>query len=147
VAAQCHAHLPAFTTDTIVPTGVNVLANNGAVYVSAYDQVGLQPRRRHHQHRQSRLGLRLHRRLRRQRLWPSSGSPYKAGVKPSALISDPTNRFVYVTDFASNQLIGYTIQGGSTLDFLINGPFKTGNEPNSHRHRSARQVHLRFQRP
>jgi 6-phosphogluconolactonase (cycloisomerase 2 family) len=48
----------------------------------------------------------------------------------SVLISDPTNRFVYVADFASNELIGYTIQGGSTLDFLINGPFKTGNEPN-----------------
>jgi 6-phosphogluconolactonase (cycloisomerase 2 family) len=61
----------------------------------------------------------------------SNGSPYKAGVKPSALVSDPTNRFLFVTDFASNEVIGYTIQGGSTLDFLINGPFKTGNEPNS----------------
>jgi 6-phosphogluconolactonase (cycloisomerase 2 family) len=38
---------------------------------------------------------------------------------------------VYVTDFASNELIGYTIQAGSTLNFLINGPFKTGNEPNA----------------
>jgi DNA-binding beta-propeller fold protein YncE len=64
-------------------------------------------------------------------LTTASGSPYKAGVKPSALISDPTNRFLYVTDFASNQLIGYTIQSGSVLNFLINGPFKTGNEPNS----------------
>ena len=61
----------------------------------------------------------------------STNSPYKAGIKPSALVSDPTNRFVYVTDFASNQLIGYTIQNGSTLNFLINGPFRTGNEPDS----------------
>jgi 6-phosphogluconolactonase (cycloisomerase 2 family) len=62
---------------------------------------------------------------------PSSGSPYKAGVRPSAVASDPTSRFVYVTDFASNELIGYTVQSGSTLDFLINGPFKTGNEPSA----------------
>jgi 6-phosphogluconolactonase (cycloisomerase 2 family) len=50
-------------------------------------------------------------------------------VKPSAIVSDPTNRFVYATDFASNELIGYTVQTGSTLSFLLNGPFKTGNEP------------------
>ena len=62
-------------------------------------------------------------------LTASTNSPYEAGVKPSALTSDPTNRFVYVTDYASSEVIGYTIQGGSTLDFLINGPFKTGNEP------------------
>ena len=60
---------------------------------------------------------------------PASGSPYKAGVKPSALAADPTNRFLYVADFASNQLIGYSIQSGDRLNFLINGPFKTGNEP------------------
>ena len=64
-------------------------------------------------------------------LTPSDGSPYQAGVKPTALVADPTNRFVYVTDFASNQLIGYGIQSGSVLSFLINGPFKTGNEPQS----------------
>ena len=64
-------------------------------------------------------------------LTPSSGSPYQAGVKPTALVADPTNRFVYVTDFASNQMIGYGIQSGNILSFLINGPFKTGNEPQS----------------
>jgi len=36
---------------------------------------------------------------------------------------------LYVTDFASNQLIGYTIQSNSVLNFMTNGPFKTGNEP------------------
>jgi YVTN family beta-propeller protein len=64
-------------------------------------------------------------------LSPVSGSPWKAGVKPSALATDPTSRFLYATDFASNQLIGYTIQSGGVLDFLINGPFKTGNEPSA----------------
>jgi 6-phosphogluconolactonase (cycloisomerase 2 family) len=64
-------------------------------------------------------------------LTATSGSPYRAGVKPSAITSDPVNRFVYVTDFASNELIGYGIQSGGTLNFLVNGPFKTGNEPTS----------------
>jgi 6-phosphogluconolactonase len=122
--------LPGFTGDVIVPSGVNVLANNDAVFVSTYDQSAYNPGGTTTStanpgwvfgYTVSSSGV----------LSASSGSPYKAGVKPSALVSDPTNRFLFVTDFASNEVIGYTIQGGSTLDFLINGPFKTGNEPNS----------------
>jgi 6-phosphogluconolactonase (cycloisomerase 2 family) len=64
-------------------------------------------------------------------LTPAAGSPWKAGVKPSGLVADPTSRFLYATDFASNQLIGYTIQSGDVLSFLINGPFPTGNEPSA----------------
>jgi 6-phosphogluconolactonase (cycloisomerase 2 family) len=64
-------------------------------------------------------------------LTATPGSPYNAGVKPSALAADPTNRFVYVTDFASNQLIGYGIYTGYTLNFLVNGPYKTGGQPSS----------------
>jgi len=130
VAAQVPLALPGYTSDVIIPSGVNVLANGNAVYVAAYDQSAYNPGGATTSTANpgwvfgytvgSGGALAL-----------SSGSPYKAGVKPSALISDPTNRFVYVTDFASNELIGYTIQGGSTLDFLINGPFKTGNQPNS----------------
>jgi len=54
-----------------------------------------------------------------------------AGVKPVALASDPTGRFVYVTDFAQNQMIAYTVLSGSQLKPLINGPFRTGNQPSS----------------
>jgi 6-phosphogluconolactonase (cycloisomerase 2 family) len=130
VVAQEALTLPSYATDTIVPTGVNVLANNGAVYISAYDQSSYNPGGATTStanpgwvfgYTVGSGGA----------LAPSPSSPYKAGVKPSALVSDPTNRFVYVTDFASNELIGYTIQSGSTLNFLINGPFKTGNEPNA----------------
>jgi 6-phosphogluconolactonase len=116
--------------DTIVPTGVNVLANGIAVYVSSYDVSAYNPGGSTCStanpgwvfgYAVGSGGT----------LAASAESPYKAGVKPTALISDPTSRFVYVTDFASNELIGYTIQNGSTLNFLINGPFKTGNEPNA----------------
>jgi 6-phosphogluconolactonase len=122
--------LPSFSGDTIVPSGVNVLANNNVVYVSAYDQSAYNPGGTTTSTANPGwvfgylVGT-------GGALSGTANSPYKAGVKPSSLISDPTNRFVYVTDAASNELIGYTIQGGSTLDFLINGPFKTGNEPNA----------------
>ena len=133
VVAQANLTVPGYATDTIVPTGINVLANNNAVFVTAYDQSAYNP------------GCTPTPTCANSNanpgwvfsfsvgsggaLSPSSGSPYKAGVKPSAIASDPTNRFVYVTDFASNELIGYSVQAGSNLDFLINGPFKTGNEP------------------
>jgi 6-phosphogluconolactonase len=128
--AQVALTVPGYASDTMIPTGVNVLENNGAVYVSTYDQSAYNPGGTTTSTANPGwvfgyvVGT-------GGALTPSANSPYKAGVKPSALVSDPTSRFVYVTDFASNELIGYTIQSGSTLNFLINGPFKTGNEPNA----------------
>jgi 6-phosphogluconolactonase len=133
VAAQETLTLPGFATDTIVPTGVNVLANNNAVFVSAYDQSAYNPGCTPTPACASStanpgwvFGYTVGS---GGALAASAGSPFKAGIKPTALTSDPTNRFVYVTDFASNELIGYTIQDGNILQFLVNGPFKTGNEP------------------
>lgn len=57
-----------------------------------------------------------------------SAEPY-AGVQPSASASDPTSRFYYVTDAASNQLYAYTIGANGVLTPLINGPFATGVYP------------------
>lgn len=54
---------------------------------------------------------------------------YAAGVQPSAIAEDPTGRFVYVTDQAANQLIGYTVLNGGTLLPMVNGPFATGLFP------------------
>ena len=133
VAAQMTLTLPGYPTDTIVPTGVHVLANNIAVYVTAYDQSaynpGCTPAPTCADSSANPGWIFGYAAGSGGALALSAGSPYKAGVKPTAIASDPTNRFVYATDFASNELIGYTIQGGSTLNFLINGPFKTGNEP------------------
>ena len=64
-------------------------------------------------------------------LTAATSSPYEAGVKPSAIVAEPTNRFLYVTDYASNDLIGYGIASGNKLNFLINGPYKTANEPSA----------------
>ena len=127
--------IPGYATDTVIPTGVNVLINNNsalsatnAIYVTAYDQSAYNPGGTTTSNANpgwifgftaGSNGV----------LAPISGSPWKAGIKPSALVSDPTNRFVYVTDFASNQMIGYGITGNGILSYLLNGPFKTGNEP------------------
>jgi 6-phosphogluconolactonase len=54
---------------------------------------------------------------------------FAAGVTPSAIAEDLTARFVYVTDEAANQLIGYTVQSNGSLVPMINGPFSTGLFP------------------
>ena len=130
LAATLNLTLPGYTGDMIVPTGVNVLANSSAVVVSAYDKSAYNPGGTVtssanpgwvYSFSAGSNGT----------LTAAAGSPFQAGVKPSALTSDPTSRFVYVTDYASNQLVGYTVQNGAVLNFLLNGPFRTGNEPAS----------------
>jgi 6-phosphogluconolactonase (cycloisomerase 2 family) len=129
--------VPGYASDTIIPTGVTVLANNSAVFATAYDQSAYNPGGAITSNANSGwiFGFTV----------GSSGaltavtsgnpaatvSPWQAGNKPSALAADPTNRFVYVTDYANNQLIGYTIQDGNVLKFMPTGPFRTGNEPSA----------------
>jgi 6-phosphogluconolactonase (cycloisomerase 2 family) len=55
---------------------------------------------------------------------------YPVGVAPNAIASDPTSKFLYVTDGAANQMIGYTIQGNGTL-IAMQTPFKTDNLPDA----------------
>jgi 6-phosphogluconolactonase len=128
VAAQIKFAVPGYATDTVLATGLTVLANGNAVYVTAYDQSAYNPGGSTTSNANPGwiFGFTVGT---GGAMAPSTGSPYKAGVKPSAIASDPTNRFVYATDYASSQLIGYSIQSGSVLTFLINGPFRTGNEP------------------
>ncbi len=55
---------------------------------------------------------------------------YPVGVLPNALASDPTNRFMYVTDGASNQLVGFLIQTDGTL-LVMQLPFATDQFPDA----------------
>jgi len=129
-AAQINLAIPGYAGDVLIPTGVTVLDNDFAVYVTAYDQSAYNPGGSTSSNANPGwvfgyvVGS-------GGALTPPTGSPYLAGVKPSALTADPTSRFVYVTDFASNELIGYGVDPGGVLDFLQNGPFRTGNEPSS----------------
>ncbi len=54
---------------------------------------------------------------------------FAAGVAPSAIVEEPTARFVYVTDRSANQLIGYTVGSNGALTPMIDGPFPTGLYP------------------
>jgi len=130
VAAQSLT-LSTYPNDIIVPTGVVVLANGDAVYVTAYDKSAYNPGGSPNSTNPQPGWLFGYAVGSGGALTAVSGSPYDAGVKPSALATDPTDRFVYATDFASNELIGYTVQTGDALNFMINGPFKTGNEPSA----------------
>ena len=51
-----------------------------------------------------------------------------AGVTPSAIISDPTGRFVYVSDKSSNQIYGYSIFANG-LRRIPSSPYTTGLYP------------------
>jgi len=126
-----------FAGDTIIPTAVTVLVNNNSsltttngVYVTAYDQSAYNPGGTTTSTANPGwvFGFTVGS---GGALTAAAGSPYNAGVKPTAIANDPTNRFVYVTDFASNQLIGYQIRSAGVLNFLINGSFRTGNEPSA----------------
>jgi 6-phosphogluconolactonase len=131
--------VPGFSGDSLVPTGVALIPNsnnttvappNNAVYVSAYDSSAYNPGGTPTSTANPGwvFGFIIGS---NGALTPTGSSPYKAGVKPSGITADPVSRFVYVTDFASNQLIGYSIQTSGSLNFLLNGPFRTGNQPSS----------------
>jgi len=101
----------------INPTAVNALPSGAAVYVSSYDTTA---------------GIGYMNSFTATDAGVLAALPaVQAGVKPVGIASDPTSRFVYVTDFSQNELIAYSVIGGNTLHPLINGPFKTGNQPSA----------------
>jgi 6-phosphogluconolactonase len=58
---------------------------------------------------------------------------FDAGVSPSAIVVDPTGKYVYVTDKAQNEVFGYEIANTTTgaLTGLVSSPFATGQFPMS----------------
>jgi 6-phosphogluconolactonase len=121
--------VPGYPTDVIVPTGVTVMTNNDGVYVSAFDQSAYNPGGTQQNSTANPGWVFAFAANPGGSVAAAPGSPFEAGVKPTGLVCDPTNRFVYVTDYASNELIGYDIGSRFGLSFMPNGPFKTGNEP------------------
>jgi 6-phosphogluconolactonase (cycloisomerase 2 family) len=122
--------IPSYAGDTTVPTALTVLANGSAVYATVYDKSSYNPGGSTTSTANPGwvfgFGIGSG-----GALAATSNSPYRAGVKPSGIIAEPASRFLYVTDFASNQLIGYSLTSGTTLNFLISGPYKTGNQPSA----------------
>jgi 6-phosphogluconolactonase (cycloisomerase 2 family) len=124
--------IPGYASDTLVPTAITILPNGNDVYAAIYDSSAYSPGCPACVTSNANPGWVFGFAIGSGgALSPTADSPYESGIKPSGMATDPTNRFVYVTDFASNQLIGYIVQSAGELDFMVNGPFKTGNEPGS----------------
>ena len=126
----------ASASHVIVPTAVNVLASGADVYVTAYDSsvvpnVGYV------------FGFSVGS---GGTLTPLSGSPFAAGVKPSAIASDATSAHVYVTDFSSGNVRGYTVSLRQ-LDAPRRQPLPRRQSALRHRRRSFLPVCLCGQLP
>jgi DNA-binding beta-propeller fold protein YncE len=107
-------------TDVIVPTAVNVLASGSYAYVSAYDS-------------KTSLGYVFGFAVGTGgALTPlnSGAAPLRVGNHPSALASDPTSSYIYVTDFANANIQGFSIKSG-LLSLLSGSPFPAGNQPSA----------------
>ncbi len=116
----------ASASDVIVPTAVNVLASGAYVYVTAYDSSVTPNRGYVFGFAVGSGGV----------LTPLSGSPFAAGVRPSAIASDASGSYVYVTDFANGDVLGYSVAPGTAavagaLVPLGGSPFRAGNQPSA----------------
>jgi 6-phosphogluconolactonase (cycloisomerase 2 family) len=107
------------SSHVIVPTAVNVLASGSYVYVTAYDSSVSPSEGYVFGFSVGSGGV----------LTALTGSPFAAGVQPSAIASDPTNTYVYVTDYASGNVRGYTVSSNGALTALSGSPFLAGDQP------------------
>jgi 6-phosphogluconolactonase len=121
--------VPGFTGDSMVPTAITVLNDNSAVYATAYDLSAYNPGGTVTSTANPGwvFGFGINS---TGGLTTTTNSPYEAGIRPTGIVATPVNHYVYVTDFASNDIVGYQIQSGDVLAYLINGPFYTASEPN-----------------
>ena len=112
-------------SDIIVPTGVNVLDSGAYVYVTGYDSSVTPSVGYIFGFSVGPGGV----------LTPLSGSPYRAGTQPSAIASDATSSYVYATDYATGQVLGYTVNSGNLVPMTTgtNGTneFPAGNQPSA----------------
>jgi 6-phosphogluconolactonase (cycloisomerase 2 family) len=109
------------SSDIIVPTGVNILESGAYVFVTAYD-ASVTPTAGYVFGFSIGSG---------GALTPlNAGVPFVAGVHPSAIASDPSSSYVYVTDFQNGNVHAYTIASG-VLSELSGSPFQAGNQPSA----------------
>jgi 6-phosphogluconolactonase len=109
------------SSDIIVPTGVNVLASGSFVYVTAYDSTVTPHVGYVYGFAVGAGGV----------LTPLPGSPFAAGTQPSAIASDPTSAYLYVTDYGKGQVLAYTVAGSGGLTQMSGSPFQAGNQPSA----------------
>jgi 6-phosphogluconolactonase (cycloisomerase 2 family) len=117
-------NLPGNASHVLQPTGIAVLPSGAALYVTAYDttaQTGYV------------FGFSIGSDGTLTAL--NSGVPVAAGIKPSAIASDSTGSYVYVTDATAGTVLGYAVQSGA-LVALTSGTgggnsFPAGTQPSA----------------
>jgi 6-phosphogluconolactonase (cycloisomerase 2 family) len=109
------------STDIITPTAVNVLKSGADLFVTAYDATVTPNVGYVFGFTISSGGV----------LAPlNCGVPFAAGVHPSAIASDSSSTYVYVTDSIKGDVLGYQLASG-LLTPLASSPFPAGNQPTS----------------
>jgi 6-phosphogluconolactonase (cycloisomerase 2 family) len=108
------------SSHVLVPTSVNVLHSGNYVYVAAYDSSVTPTVGYVFGFTVGSGGV----------LTPMPGSPFAAGVKPSGIASDPTSKYVYVTDYTGGNVLGFSVASGALLP-LSGSPYPAGNGPSA----------------
>ena len=111
--------LPGKPNDILLPTGISVLASGAEVFVSAYDSTANTGYVFAFSASSSGALAAL-----------NGGVPFAAGTYPSAIASDPTGSYVYVTDATSGNIRGYSVQSGLLIP-LGGSPFPAGDQPSA----------------
>jgi 6-phosphogluconolactonase len=106
-------------TDVVVPTGVAVQPSGKFVFVTAYDSTVTPHLGYVFVFSVGANGV----------LTPVAGSPFAAGAQPSAIASDPSGNYVYVTDYARNQVLGFSVSAAGALATLSGSPYPAGTAP------------------
>ncbi len=115
--------------DVIVPTAVNVATSGSTtyVYVSAYDSATSPSVGYVFGFAVGSTGA----------LTPLNGSPWVAGVQPSAIASDASGSYLYVTDYAQASVLGFNISAANGALAAMTGgmgggnEFRSGNQPSA----------------
>ena len=113
--------LPGKPNDIIVPTGMSALASGADLFISAYDSSVTPNRGYVFAFAVGSGGV----------LSPLNGGvPFAAGINPSAIASDSSSTYVYVTDASSGNILGFSVKAG-LLTALSGSPFPAGNQPSA----------------
>jgi 6-phosphogluconolactonase len=63
--------------------------------------------------------------------FPVAGSPYIAGTSPSAVVAEPSGKYLYVANSGSSNIFAYKIKATTGALTRIAGSFPTGSAPDS----------------
>jgi 6-phosphogluconolactonase (cycloisomerase 2 family) len=110
--------VPGSPNDVVAPTAITVLSSGAAAYVSAYDST-------------ANRGYVFGFSVASGSLTPlNGGAPLAGMLHPSAIASDPSGKFVYVTDTTADQLFAYAVNSDGSLSTL-GSTLPTGNQPSA----------------